>query len=99
MEHSFRIDNILPDLRAAMNNQSCYFEGRKPAEIGGFLENKPILTPESPEEEEKKCAESPNQDMNCRKRSKHYLYHLIIFTINSHKYISLYKAITTNRPV
>lgn len=68
MEHSFRIDNILPDLRAAMSNQSCYFEGRKPAEMGGFLENKPILTPESPEEEEKKCVESPNQDMNCRKR-------------------------------
>lgn len=81
MENSFRIDNILPDLRAAMNNQSCFFEGRKPAEMGGFLENKPILTPESPDEEDKKCAESPNQEMNCRKRSKRDLYHLSIFTI------------------
>ena len=74
MERSFRIANILPDLRATtiMNNQSCYFEGRKPAEMGGgFLESKPILTPESPVEEEKKCAESPNQEINCRKRSKH----------------------------
>ena len=71
MEHSFRIDNILPDLRATMNNQSCCFEGRKPAEMGGgFLDNKPILTPESPEEEEKKCAGSPNQEIKCRKRSK-----------------------------
>ena len=71
MEQSFRIDNILPDLRAAMNNQSCYFENRKPAEMsGGFLENKPLLTPESPEEDDKKSAESP-KEVNCRKRSKH----------------------------
>ena len=74
-QHSFKIDNILPDLRTTSmmnNNQSCYFEGRKPAEMGGnFLDSKPILTPESPEEEEKKCAGSPNQEINCRKRSKY----------------------------
>ena len=80
-----------------MNNQSYYFKGRKPVDMGGFLENKPILTPESPQEEEKKCTESPNQDMNCRKRSKHYLYHL--YSLNFRKYISFYKAITTNHPV
>jgi len=69
MEHSFRIDSILPDLRATMNNQSCFFEERKP-KMAAYPDPRPLLTPESPDEEDKKPTESPNQDINCRKRSK-----------------------------